>query len=251
MPSPISRPDVTSLSATLRLGRHRGDAQRVSASATVPVTIAPSWVLGIVLTAWTVGDALLPDAVPDRSAVAYAATAVATAAALALTLAFHEAAHAVVAHRLGLGVRRITLSFVGGALELTDPPATAGTALRIAMAGPVASAAAAVIATLAHIVFSMADVDPLICAAASVVAIGNLLVALFNCIPALPLDGGRVLQAAAWMVTGRERSASMLAAHAGRILAVALLVVAVVTSASGDAALAIWLALLGLTVRAA
>src|SRR5438105_13335240 len=98
-------------------------ARTLWAPSGVPVSVAPSWPLGIALTAWTVGDALLPDAVPGRSTAAYTIAAIATAAALAVTLALHEAAHAAVARRGGLSVRRITRSFVGGARELADTPA--------------------------------------------------------------------------------------------------------------------------------
>lgn len=250
-PSPISPPEMTSLTqvATLRLGRRRGHVHAIWAPAGVPVTVAPSWLLGIALTAWTVGDALLPDAAPGHSAAAYAATAVATAAALALTLALHEAAHSAAARRCGLGVRRITLSFVGGALELADPPPTAAIELRVAVAGPLASAAAAAVATVAHVAFVVADADPLLPAAAAVVAVGNLLVAAFNCIPALPLDGGRVLHATLWALSGREAIGSRVADVAGRGLSIGLLVLALVASASADAALAIWLGLLGLTLQ--
>ena len=244
---------MTSLThvATFRLGRRRGPAHAVWAPAGVPVTVAPSWLFGVALTAWTVADALLPDAVPGRSAGAYAATAVATAAALAVTIALHEAAHCAVARRAGLGVRRITLSFLGGSLELAAPPATPTVEARVALAGPLASVVAALVASVAHVVFVSADVDPLLAAAAAVVAIANLLVAAFNCIPALPLDGGRALHAALWALTGREATGGRITAVAGRAFGLALLVLAVIASASGDAALAIWLGLLGITVRAA
>ena len=81
---------MTSLSevAAFRLGRRRGHAHAVWAPAGVPVTVASSWPLGVALTAWAMADALLPDAVPGRSAGAYAATAVTTAAALASALPF-------------------------------------------------------------------------------------------------------------------------------------------------------------------
>src|SRR6267142_1834935 len=235
--------------ATFRLGRRRGPAHAVWAPAGVPVTVAPSWLFGVALTAWTVADALLPDAVPGRSAGAYAATAMATAAAFAVTIALHEAAHCAVARRAGLGVRRITLSFLGGALELAEPPATPAVEARVALAGPLASVGAALLATAAHLMLVAASVDPLLPAAAAVIAIGNVLIVAFNCLPALPLDGGRVLHAAVWALTGREATGARLATVTGRGLGVVLLGVAIVASASGDAALAIWIGLMGLTLR--
>ena len=241
---------MTSLTATVRLGRHRAHAHAVAAPATVPVTIAPSWALGIVLTAWTLGDALLPDAVPDRSLIAYAATAVATAAVFAMTLALHEAAHALAAYRLGLEVRGITLSWLGGKLELSHPPASPRAEARVAMAGPLASTLMAVVATLLHIACVVAELDPLFGASAAAVAIANMLVAIVNCVPALPLDGGYVLHAIAWRLTGRQSVGVRLFAGAGRALGVTLVALAVVASAAADTAVAMWLALLGFSVRA-
>jgi Zn-dependent protease len=242
---------MTSLAhvATLRLGLRRHHAHAVWAPAGVPVTVAPSWLLGVALTAWTVADALLPEAVPGRSMGAYATIGVATAATLALTLALHEAAHCAVARRAGLGVRRLTLSFLGGALELAEPPATPAVEARVALAGPLASAGAALLASAAHLMLVAAGVDPLLPAAAAVIAIGNVLIAAFNCLPTLPLDGGRALHAAVWALTGREATGVRLATVIGRGLGLVLLGVAIVASASGDAALAIWLGLMGLTMR--
>src|SRR5437879_6341518 len=141
-------------------------ARDLLAPAGVPVTVAPSWLLGVALTAWTVADALLPEAVPGRSTGAYATIGVATAATLALTLALHEAAHCAVARRAGLEVCRITLSFLGGALELAGPPATPAVEARVALAGPLASAGAALLATAAHLMLVAAGVHPLLPAAA-------------------------------------------------------------------------------------
>ena len=251
---------MTSLAhvATLRLGLRRRPAHAVWTLAGIPVTVAPSWLLGVGLTAWTVADAVLPEAVPGRSAGAYATIGVATAAMLALTLALHEAAHCAVARRAGLGVRRITLSFLGGVLELAEPAATPAVEApaatpaveaRVALAGPLASAGAALLATAAHLMLVAASVDPLLPAAAAVIAISNVLIAAFNCLPALPLDGGRVLHAAVWARTGREATGARLAILTGRGLGVVLLGVAIVASASGEAALAIWLGLMSLMLR--
>jgi len=240
---------MTSLTQVAALHLRRAHARTLWAPSGIPVSVAPSWPLGIALTAWTVGDALLPDAVPGRSTAAYTIAAIATAAALAFTLALHEAAHAAVARRGGLSVRRITLSFVGGALELADTPLTPGVELRVALAGPIASGMLALAATLAHVLFVAVEMDPLFATAAAVVALANILNAVFNCIPALPLDGGRALHAVLWALSGREAFGATLASIAGRMLSVAMLALAVVASASADAALAIWLGLLGLSLR--
>ncbi|HEV8472249.1 MAG TPA: site-2 protease family protein [Methylomirabilota bacterium] len=217
----------------------------------VPVVIAPSWLLGVALTAWTAADALLPDAVPGRSGVAYALTALAAAAGVAMTVALHETAHCAAALRAGLGVRRVTLGFLGGALELADMPATPAVELRITLAGPLATAGAAIVATLLHVLLVVAEVDPLLAAAAAVVAFANVLITVVNCAPALPLDGGHVVRAALWALSRRNGAATRLPRGAGRVLAVTLAALALLASASGSVALALWLALLGLSLSAA
>ena len=76
----------------------------------------------------------------------------------------------------------------------------------------------------------------------------NLAVALLNLLPALPLDGGRMLKAAIWAASGDESRATGIAAGAGRALGGALILLCIIASASGDAAAAIWSAALGLTI---
>lgn len=241
---------MTSLSgvATVRLGRPDHRAWPLTG---VPVAIAPSWLLGIALTAWTAADGLLPDAVPDRSVAAYTLAGFAAAAALAVTIALHEAAHCAAAQRAGLGVRRVTLGFLGGGLELAEAPSSPGVELRVALAGPLASALAAVGATLAHVLLVIVDADPLLAAATALVAIANGFIALLNCTPALPLDGGHVLRAILWAAGGRERSATAAALAIGRVLSVTILGLAVLVSASGAVGTAFWMALLGLSLSSA
>lgn len=77
----------------------------------------------------------------------------------------------------------------------------------------------------------------------------NLAVALINAVPGLPLDGGRVLRAALWAMTGRPEAATRVAAIAGRRFGELMIAVAVFASAFGFVALALWAALLGFVLR--
>jgi len=234
--------------AAVRVGRVDRGTWRVAG---VPVTLAPSWLIGVALTTWTAADALLPDAVPDRALAAYALAGFVAAAGVAAGIALHEGAHCAAARRAGLGVRRMTLGFLGGALELADAPPSPAIELRIALAGPLASLGAALGATLVHVLLVVADADPLFAAAAALVAIANLLVGILNCTPALPLDGGHVLRAALWAASRREPVATAGAAAVGRALSLTVLVLAIVVSASGAVAVSLWMALLGLSLSSA
>jgi Zn-dependent protease len=214
----------------------------------VTLRLDVSWVFGLGLAAWTFADAVLPLDVPDRTPAAYAAAGTAAALLVLGSLALHEAGHWLVARRAGLPVIRLALSLVGGTLELGTAPRTAGSELWIALGGPLASLLVAVLAAVAHVVLVESAADPLVASVAAVVGVANLAVALLNLLPGLPLDGGRVLKAAVWRVTGDEVRATHVAAAGGRLLAGALLALAVVASASGDAAAAIWSGALGLTL---
>jgi Zn-dependent protease len=191
---------------------------------------------------------VFPLDVPDRTESAYWLAGGAAAVLVLGSLALHEAGHWLLARRAGLPVTRLALSLVGGTLELGSAPRTAGTELRIALGGLLASLLTAGAAAIAHVMLVESDADPLAASVAAVVAVANLAVALLNLLPGLPLDGGRVLKAALWRATGDEARATHVASVAGRGLAGALLVLAVVASASGDAGAAVWSGVLGLTL---
>jgi Zn-dependent protease len=217
----------------------------------IPVSVQPSWLFGIVLTAWTAIDAVLPAVVPGRSVVAYTIGGVALASAVAASIALHEIAHCIAARRGGLAVRRLSLGFVGAATEFDAAPRLPRSEAGIALAGPLASGVAIVAAAAAHIAMVELGADSLLTAIAAVLAVINLGVMLFNLVPGLPLDGGRVLHAAVWAMTGRERLGTQAAQAVGRVVAGILLAVALIASASGDAAVALWLLVLGLGLQGA
>lgn len=240
---------MTSLAhvAALRLrGSHRTRSRALALG--VPVTMQPSWVFGVALSAWTAADALLPAVVPERSLLAYTFGGVALSAALAVSLVLHEAAHCVAARRAGLAVRRLSLGFLGGEAELDAPP-RAGAAASIAIAGPLANVGVMLTAALAHVLFVELEADPLLAAIAALLAVANLFLTVVNLVPGLPLDGGHVLQAAIWKLVSSEAMGTKMAAAVGRTVGGGFLVVALIASASGDVAAALWLALLGLSIH--
>jgi Zn-dependent protease len=214
----------------------------------VALRLDVSWVFGLGLATWTFADAVLPLDVPDRTESAYWLAGGAAAVLVLGSLVLHEAGHWLLARRAGLPVTRLALSLVGGTLELGAAPRTAGAELRIALGGPLASLLTALAAANAHVMLVESNADPLTASVAAVVAVANLAVALLNLLPGLPLDGGRVLKAALWRATGDEERATDVARAAGRVLAGALLLLAVIASASGDAGAAVWSGALGLTL---
>jgi Zn-dependent protease len=124
----------------------------------------------------------------------------------------HELSHSVVARAFQLPVRRILLYPLGGFSEIETEPPTPGREFLVSAAGPVISLAPGSIPDILIGQFQLA----------------NLLVGVFNLLPGLPLDGGRMLRAGVWKVTGQPAQATVVAAWAGRVLAVGVLVLPLV-----------------------
>jgi Zn-dependent protease len=228
-----------------------GTLRAAGGVAALVVEVRPdiSCLLAIGLSAWTFADTILPAAAPGRSAALYWATGIVTATALVTSLALQEVGHAIAGRRVGLMPRSIALSLFGGATIFDREPDTPGAACRVAMAGPLANLVAALVAGIVHIVLVELDADPLAASVAASIAVMNVGIATVNLTPVPPLDGGHLFRGALAFAIRRPDIAAALSASAGRLLGWALLGVAVLASASGDVAIALWAALIGLAVH--
>src|SRR5262249_6120365 len=134
----------------------------------------------------------------------------------------HELAHCVVARGFGLPVRRVLLYPLGGWSEIEQEPSTPGREALISVAGPLVSLA---IAGLGHVLTRV--VGPgLAQDVLKQLFVANMLVGIFNLLPGLPLDGGRVFRAGVWKLSGNQVTATVAAAWAGRVLAIAIVAAA-------------------------
>ncbi|GAB7051994.1 hypothetical protein JCM9534A_71200 [Catenuloplanes indicus JCM 9534] len=128
----------------------------------------------------------------------------------------HELGHALTARRFGIGVRGITLELLGGYTEMDRDAPRPRVDLAVSLAGPAVSLVLGVLATAATLLLrdgTLAD------QVAFQLAVSNLVVAVFNSLPGLPLDGGRALRAAIWAVHGDRHTATEIAGWSGRGLA--------------------------------
>ncbi|GGN08486.1 peptidase M50 [Actinoplanes campanulatus] len=142
----------------------------------------------------------------------------------------HELGHALTARRLGIGVRRITLELLSGWTEMDrDAPAPREDAL-VSLAGPAVSLLLGGVATAAALALPERTVPGQI---AFQLAVSNVLVAFFNVLPGLPLDGGRALRAALWAVLKDRNRATVVAGWAGRVLALITAAVVVTLHLTG------------------
>jgi Zn-dependent protease len=183
----------------------------------IPVYISPYWFLiaGLFVFLYARG---LVQSVPDALRYPVAAAFVVLLWASVLV---HELSHCVVARAFVLPVRRILLYPLGGFSEIEREPPTPGREFLVSAAGPAISLVLAAVGyALTRVVHGGV---PGVLVVQMVVA--NLLVGIFNLLPGLPLDGGRMLRAGVWKVTGRPGQATVVAAWAGRVLAVGVLVI--------------------------
>ena len=128
----------------------------------------------------------------------------------------HEVSHAVVARHNGIGVHSITLWLFGGVAQLEGEALSPGADFRIAAVGPGTSIALGGAFALVAVVGEHAGLHGLPVDVARWLSEINLLLAVFNLIPAAPLDGGRILRSGLWKRSGNQARASMTASRAGR-----------------------------------
>ncbi|WP_329240622.1 site-2 protease family protein [Streptomyces canus] len=185
----------------------------------VPVYVAPSWFLVAALITWVFGGQL-DRVLPELGAARYLVSLFFAVAFYASVLV-HELAHTVAALRFKLPVRRIQLQFFGGVSEIEKEAETPGREFVLAFVGPLLSLILAGLFYLAMQPVEPGTVPGVLLAG---LMVSNLIVAAFNLLPGLPLDGGRMLRAVVWKITGKPMSGTIAAAWVGRALAVCVLI---------------------------
>ena len=223
------------MTASLRFGRIAG----------IPVGASWSALLIAGLIAWSLAGSLLPAEVPGLAPAAYWLAGLAGAGLFLGSLLAHEVGHALVARRAGLTVRGITLWLLGGVALLEDEPATPGDELRVALVGPAVSLALAVAFGLAGVAGSLAALPAAAVTVAAWLAVANAALALFNLLPAAPLDGGRVLRGLLWRRHGSRVRASLTATKAGVWVGAGLVAYGLIGTFTGWGIGTLWTALVG------
>ncbi|MFI7385640.1 site-2 protease family protein [Streptomyces sp. NPDC049813] len=185
----------------------------------VPVYVAPSWFLVAALITWVFGGQL-DRVLPELGAARYL-VALFFAVAFYASVLVHELAHVVAALRFKLPVRRIQLQFFGGVSEIEKESETPGREFVLAFVGPLLSLVLSGVFYLAMTAVEPGTVPGVLLAG---LMVSNLIVAAFNLLPGLPLDGGRMLRAVVWKLTGKPMSGTIAAAWVGRALAVTVLI---------------------------
>jgi Zn-dependent protease len=184
-----------------------------------------------------------------------------TAAGFFGSIVLHELGHAMVALRHGIGIASIQLWIFGGMARMNRESDSPRTEFEVAIAGPLVTLAIFLVLTAVGI--GVAGVDEFRDAAAAKSDAGvsgllamvawlawiNLLVLVFNLLPAFPMDGGRIVRAIAWWRTGNRASATRFAANLGRVFAWIFIGGGLLLILDGAVFAGVWLALIGMVVN--
>ncbi len=209
----------------------------------IPLRIHPSWfvILGLATVAFQ--QQYSQQLSGSGSSLALWGLGLLTAVLLFVSVLLHELGHSLVALQQGVQVRSITLFLLGGVASVERECPTAIGSLLVAAAGPLVSLVlAAVLLASGH---SVAHASPLLGAMVNELGGLNLVLALFNLLPGLPLDGGLILKALVWQFSGSQRKGTQVATATGRFLSLLAIGLGVVLLLRGASVGGLWLMLLG------
>jgi Zn-dependent protease len=213
------------------------------------IRLDASWFVLAVLVTWSLATGFFPVVTPNLGPTAHWMLGVAGALGLFASIVVHEVSHAVVARRNAIPMRGITLFIFGGVAEMDAEPPSAGAEFRMAAAGPIASFAIGIGMFIVRVLVPLPG--PLVALVGYLASI-NIVLAIFNLVPAFPLDGGRILRAALWHRWGNLRRATRVSSMVGSAFGLVLILVGIYWVIVDEQLIGgMWLVLIGLFVRSA
>ncbi len=211
----------------------------------IPIRIHFTWLIIFGLLSWSLASGYFPQRYPDLPIAAYWIKGIIAALFLFGSVLVHELMHALMAQNLRVPIAGITLFALGGVSEMKQEPPNPSAEFMIAIVGPLASLVLAGMFWLIWRALEREGPDPSFAAIALYLVGLNTVVAVFNMLPAFPLDGGRVLRSIIWAITKNLQKATYLATRVGRIFAYILISIGAVSLFAGAGFQGIWMALIG------
>lgn len=226
-----------------------GAGIRIFRIAGFDVRIDFSWVFLVLLVAWTLATGVFPEYYSGWPRAHYWTTAIAGVVGLFLSIVLHELAHSLVARAHGTPMGGITLFIFGGVAQMEREPRNPQAELTMAIAGPLTSLALAGFFGLVYVISRGLSLPEPITALGHYLGLLNLALALFNLVPAFPMDGGRALRAYLWAQRGDYRSATRTAAAFGAAFGAVLVALGLFSAIAGDLVMGLWWFLIGMFIR--
>jgi len=207
-----------------------------------------SWVVIAVLITWSLARGFFPYYYPDLTQTLYWWMGITGAIGLFISVILHELSHSIVARKYGLTMKGITLFIFGGVAEMPEEPQNPKTEFFMAVAGPASSL---VIGGICYLLYGLGiGILPLYMSAVlGYLALINTMLAIFNMLPAFPLDGGRIFRAALWKWKDNLKWATRTATRVGSIFGLLIIFAGIINIVTGNLTGGIWWFLIGLFLR--
>ena len=212
------------------------------------IHVGLNWSLLVIgaLIAWSLATSLLPAAAPGQTSGAYWTAGIVSAFVYLAGLLAHELAHSIVAMGRGVRVEGITLWLFGGVSRFSSESSSPGAQALITFVGPLTSLVLGAVFFLAAVALGGGAQPSLLAATLAWLGYINVLLGVFNLLPAFPLDGGRILQSLIWLRTGDRLRATSIAARIGRAFAFLFIAYGLITFfAAGSLVGGVWAVFLG------
>jgi Zn-dependent protease/predicted transcriptional regulator len=215
------------------------------------VKVDLSWLFLALLIAWSLARGFFPATYPDLATATYWWMGIAGVVGLVVSIVLHELSHSLVARRFDLPIRGITLFIFGGVAEMEGEPRSPRAEFLMAAAGPVASfVLAGAFMALSGAARAVGLAEPVV-GVLGYLALLNVILAVFNLVPAFPLDGGRMLRAGLWARKGDITAATRQAARIGGGFGIVMIFLGLMNVLAGQVVSGIWWGLIGMFLRAA
>lgn len=206
----------------------------------IPFYVNPSWFLVLALVTWVYGSQL--QNFPQLVGLTPWVLGLVAALLLFSSVLAHELGHSFVALKQGINVNSITLFIFGGLASLEEDSKSPWEAFLVAIAGPVVSVILFGLFTVVEVSLPLSQ--PL-SAVVGLLATVNLILALFNMIPGLPLDGGNVLKALVWKITGNQYRGIFIASIVGQFIGWVAIAIGIFSAFNIIQFGSLWTALIG------
>ena len=216
---------------------------RLCKIAGIEIDVHVSWLLIVVLLTWSLATGWFPALYKGWSPGTYWVVSLLAVLLLFASVLLHELALSLVARRRGLSVKNITLYIFGGVSTIEQEPKSPGVEFQMSFVGPLTSLLIGGVSYLLFLAFRVGPSE--LEAILGTLAVLNILLGLFNLLPAFPLDGGRVLRSIIWKITGNVRTATRAAAFVGQVLAYLMILVGFYLIFAGDIIDGVWFGLIG------
>ncbi|HDQ40809.1 MAG TPA: site-2 protease family protein [Desulfonatronum sp.] len=213
------------------------------------IKVDPSWLIIAGLVVWSLAVGFFPHYLEGLRPVDYWKLAVVGAFGLFFSILFHEFWHSWVARRLGMQIKGITLFVFGGVAEMQEEPKSPQNEFWIAIAGPLASLFLALVFYLVYQMGLNTELGQGVTSVFMYLALINVILAVFNLIPAFPMDGGRILRAVLWKVKKDQRWATRIASNFGAAFGLVLIGLGLLNMLTGNLVGGVWYVLIGMFIR--